>query len=92
MGTRILVTPGRSLVIALIAGLAAHQANAAEELIVYGHPSTLGVRLDQAAIRADIGHYVDSLNEQLRATLSQALKAPSQPRIVIAGDAAETRG
>jgi hypothetical protein len=92
MGTRTRIGPGKGLVIGLIAGLAAHQATAAEELIVYGNPSTLGVRLDHAAIRADIDNYVNSLNEQLRATLSQEVKALSLPRIVIAGDALETRG
>ena len=92
MVTRKLATPGARLGLGLVASLAAHQAAAAEELIVYGNQTSLQVRLEPAAIRADIDNYVNSLNEQLRAKLTQEVKSLLQPRLVLAGEEAHTRG
>lgn len=93
MVTRKLVTPSTALVVGLVAGLAAHQAAASEELVVYGSKSSaVVVRLDQESIRADIANYVDSVNRQLRATLTQDVKGLPQPTIVLAGDDTQTRG
>ncbi len=91
MVTRKLITPGTSLAIGLVASLAAHQAAAAEELVVYATQAAVGIRSEQASIRADIEIYISSLNEQLRATLSQDLKLLPQ-RIEIATEDLRTRG
>ena len=92
MVTRKLTAPSTSLAIGLVAGLAAHQAAASEELVVYGNQAALAITLEQATIRADIDRYVSALNEELRALLGGNAKGVLQPTLVLAGEEKHTRG
>lgn len=92
MVTRKLAAPSMSLVVGLVAGLAAHQAAASEELVVYGNQAALAITLEQAAIRADIDRYVSALNEELRALLGRDANSVLQPSLVLAGEENHTRG
>ena len=73
--------------------ITAHAAPADEE--VGDAPQILvSVEIDKAAFRADIDRYVRSVNDEIRATLADALKpARLAPEIRLADDGApRTRG
>lgn len=79
---------GASLVAGLLLGLAAHEAAAAEELVVYGTDAAVPAHVERTLIRANIESYIAAV----RASLDRELKSLLEPAIRVAGDTDRARG
>jgi hypothetical protein len=88
MVTRKPLILGASLVAGLLSGLVAHEAAAAEELVVYGTQAAVPTHVVRTLIRADIESYIAAV----RASLDRELKSMLEPAIQVAGETDRARG
>lgn len=71
----------------------ARAVSATEELAVPAPPPAIAVKVDTAALRADIERYIRSVNGEIRATLDEALKPASPvPEVRVADRTPRSRG
>ena len=91
MLTRKLIIPGSSAA-ALLLGLFSHQAAATEEIVVYGAEAVALAQAREALFRSQLDQYVQSLNEQIEATLHDDLKRVNAPKLELASSEDSIRG
>lgn len=91
MVTRKLLTSS-TLVVGLSVGLLAHNATAAETVMVYTPPVIAPVRVDENMFRNDIDSYVRALGKEMRTTLDQDIRRSLAPKIELASNELRARG
>lgn len=89
MITRTLFIPSLASSVALATGLFSHQSAATEEIVVYGRNIA---HVQEAHFRSELNEYVRSLDEQIRTTLDENLKAVPAPKLLLAESETVTRG
>lgn len=80
MVIRKLAVTGASLVIGVAGSLLGQQANAVEEIVVYGSPSSIGAEAEQAWLEANVAQHSESLTQTLKALLDRDFKSVDEPR------------
>ena len=91
MLTRKLTIPGSSAA-ALLLGLFSHQVAATEEIVVYGADAVALAQARHALFRSQQDQYVQSLIEQIEATLHDELKRLNAPKLELASNEVSIRG
>jgi hypothetical protein len=92
MSTQKLIGPA-ALVGGLLVASLSGQAQAADELVVYGAPTRVVVGPGQQVYRATVEEYIRSFNRELRATIEADLKRElAPPKVELASITVPTRG
>lgn len=91
MVIRKLSIAGTSLAVGLAGCLLGQQANAVEEIVVYGSPSTIGAEAEQAWLDANLA---ESLTQSLKVTLDRNLRTNDgdKPVVELALNERRTKG
>ena len=94
MVIRKLAITGASLVVGVAGSLLGQQANAVEEIVVYGSPSSIGAEAEQAWLEAHLAQQSESLTQNLKALLDRNLKTVDgeKPAVVLAVNEQRTKG
>jgi basic membrane lipoprotein Med (substrate-binding protein (PBP1-ABC) superfamily) len=94
MVIRKLLITGASLVVGVAGGLLGQQANAAEEIVVYGSPSSIGAGAEQAWLEANLAQHSESVTQNLKALLDRNLKTVhgEKPAVELALNEQRTKG
>lgn len=90
MSTKKLIGPA-ALAGALLAASLSGQAQAADELVVYGSAPAVVGRVEQAS-RATVEEYIREFNRELRTTIEEQMKRELAPKVELAMVAAPKRG
>jgi hypothetical protein len=80
------------VVAGIVVGLLAQQANAAEEMVVYGSVRAYAMKVDPQVFRAEIDSYIRALNTELKATLDRDQKPAETPKVELASNVSQGRG
>lgn len=91
MVARKLFTPGKTVVAALLVGLLGQQA-AADEIVVYGRAASVGVGVDERALRTEVETYIRSIDRELKAALAETLRRGSEPKLEVASATEPAQG
>jgi hypothetical protein len=83
MVIRKLAITGASLVIGVAGSLLGQQANAVEEIVVYGSSSSIGAEAEQAWLEANLAQHSQTLTQNLKAILDANLKTVEGPKPTI---------
>ena len=94
MVIRKLAVTGASLVIGVAGSLLGQQANAVEEIVVYGSPSSIGAEAEQAWLEANLAQQSEALTQNLKALMDRNLKTVDgpQPAVELAINEQRTKG
>jgi hypothetical protein len=94
MVIRRLAIAGASLVVGVAGGLLGQQANAVEEIVVYGSPSSISAGAEQAWLEAHLVEHSQSLTQNLKVVIDRSLKTVDgeKPAVELALNEQRTKG
>jgi hypothetical protein len=92
MSTRKLNHPTAGLIVGLVAGLLSQLTAATEEVVVNGTEAVALAQAEEVRFQTEMKDSVQSLNQNLKATLDKELKALPAPKLELALGELPTRG